>query len=44
MFATTDVPLDELLDPDKMPNIGNKMAIYWKNLEKFLLLHKRQNS
>lgn len=43
MSATTDVSLDELFDPDKTPDIGDKMAMYWKNLKKFPLLHKRQN-
>lgn len=43
MFATTDILLDKdnLLDIDKTPNIGNKMAIYWNNLEKFSLLYKQ---
>lgn len=44
MSAITDIPLDKLLNPDKIPDIDDEMAIYRENLKKFPLLHKQQNS
>lgn len=40
MSATIDIHLDKLLDPNKTLNIAEKMAVYWKSLEKFQLLYE----
>lgn len=42
MFVFFDIWLDEndLLDTDKMPNIYNKIAVYWNNLKNFFLLYE----